>query len=98
MSLGEATIILAMFRLNCIDIFCLVDSAVRFRGSCQLRWLGLGCVGRDYTHLLSDVCSCNVLRILAVALCKIGDICCLPAPAHQPFSSNSLDLSAPEEA
>ena len=31
-------------------------------------------------------------------MCKIGDVCCLPAPAHQPFSSNSLDLSAPEEA
>ena len=31
---------------------------------------------------------------------KIGDVCCLPAPApaQQPFSSNSLDLSAPEEA
>ena len=53
-------------------------------------------------HLIPDVCSCHVLRILAVAVCKIGDICCLsapaPAPAHQPFSSNSLDLSAPEEA
>ena len=31
-------------------------------------------------------------------MCKIGDVCCLPAPAHQPFASNSLDLSAPEEA
>ena len=31
-------------------------------------------------------------------MCKIGDVCCLPAPAHQPFSSNGLDLSAPEEA
>ena len=30
--------------------------------------------------------------------CKIADVCCLPMPAHQPFSSNSLDLSAPEEA
>ena len=39
-----------------------------------------------------------MLRILAVAVCKIGDVCCLPAPAHQPFSSNSLDLSAPEKA
>ena len=50
------------------------------------------------THLIPNVCSCHVLRILAVAVCKIGDVCCLPAPAHQPFSSNSLDLSAPEEA
>ena len=31
-------------------------------------------------------------------VCKIGDVCCLVAPAHQPFSSKSLDLSAPEEA
>ena len=31
-------------------------------------------------------------------MCKIGDVCCLLAPAHQPVSSNSLDLSAPEEA
>ena len=35
---------------------------------------------------------------LAVDVCTIGDVCCLPVPAHQPFSSNSLDLSAPEEA
>ena len=27
-----------------------------------------------------------------------GDVSCLPAPAHQPFSSNSLDLSSSEEA
>ena len=33
-----------------------------------------------------------------VAVCRIGDVCCLPAPAHQPFSFNSLGLSAPEEA
>ena len=33
-----------------------------------------------------------------VAVCKTRDVCCLPAPAHQPFSSNSLDLSSPEEA
>ena len=51
-----------------------------------------------YTHLIPDVYSCHVLRILVVAVCKIGDVCCLPAPTHQPFSSNSLDLSAPEEA
>ena len=36
--------------------------------------------------------------ILAVGVGKIGDVCCLPTPVHQPFSSNSLDLSAPEEA
>ena len=56
----------------------------------------MGCVGRVYTHLIPDACSCHVLRILAVAVCKIGDVCCLPAPAHQPFFSNKLDLSAPE--
>ena len=48
------------------------------------------------THLIPDVYSCHVLGILAVA--AIGLVCCLPAPAHQPFSSNSLGLSAPEEA
>ena len=47
------------------------------------------------TQLMPDVCSYHVLRILAVAVCKIGDVCCLPAPAHQPFSSYSLGLSAP---
>ena len=47
---------------------------------------------------MPDVCNCHVLRILAVDDCGIGDVCCLPAPAHQPFFSNSLDLSAPEEA
>ena len=31
-------------------------------------------------------------------MCRIGDVCCLPAPAHQSFSFNSLGLSAPEEA
>ena len=31
-------------------------------------------------------------------MCKIGDVFCLPATAHQPFSSNRVDLSAPEEA
>ena len=35
-----------------------------------------------------------MLRILAVA--EIEDVCCLLAPAHQPFSSNSLDRSAPK--
>ena len=33
-----------------------------------------------------------------VALCRIGDVCCLLAPAHQQFSFNSLGLSALEEA
>ena len=44
-------------------------------------------------HLLHDVCTYHVLQILAVDVCGIGDICCLPRPAHQPFSY-SLDLSA----
>ena len=39
-----------------------------------------------------------MLQILVVAVCKIGNICCLPAPAHQSFSFKSLDLNAPEEA
>ena len=39
-----------------------------------------------------------MLRILAVVVCRIGDVCCLPAPAHQPFSFNSLGFSASEEA
>ena len=58
----------------------------------------MGCVSSRQTYLIPDVCSCHLLRTLAVAVYKIGDVCCLPAPAHQPFSSNSLDLSAPEEA
>ena len=49
-------------------------------------------------HFIPDVCSCHLLRILAVAVCRIGDVCRLPAPAHQPFSFNNLGLSAPEEA
>ena len=49
-------------------------------------------------HLMPDVCSCHVLRILVVAVCRIGDVCCLPAPAHQPFLFNSLGLCAPVEA
>ena len=52
----------------------------------------MGYVGRDCTHLIPEVCNWLVLRILAIAVCRIGDVCCLPAPAH------SLDLSAPEEA
>ena len=53
------------------------------------------CVSRDKTHFIPDVCGCHVLRILAVAVCFIGDVCCLPAPAHQPFLFYSLGLSAP---
>ena len=42
--------------------------------------------------------SAAVMRCgLVVDVCKIGDVCYLPAPAHQPFSSNSLNLTAPEE-
>ena len=51
-----------------------------------------------WTLLIPDVCSCHVLRIVAVAVCKIGDVCFLPAPAHQSFSFNSLDITAPEKA
>ena len=89
-----------IFQLNCgvatIDIFCLVQLAVRFRGSVEVARFGMR-ESRDM-HLISDVCSCHVLRILTVDVCKIWDVCCLPAPAHQPYSFNSLDLSAPEEA
>ena len=49
------------------------------------------------THLIPNVCSCHVLRILAVAVCKIWYVCCLPAPAHHQFSPNSLGLSALDE-
>ena len=34
------------------------------------------------THLIPDVCGCHVLRILVVAVCRLGDVCCLPAPTH----------------
>ena len=54
--------------------------------------------GLQKSHLIPDVCGCRVLRILAVAVCRIGIVCCLEVPAHQPFSSNSLGPSAPEEA
>ena len=80
-----------------VDI-CFVHSAIRFRVSCQLMWLGLGCVSREKTHLIPDVCGCQELRILVVAVSRIGDVCCLPAPARQPFSFNSLGLSYYEEA
>ena len=49
-------------------------------------------------YLMPNVCGCHVLRILAAAVYRIWDVCCLPAPAHQPFLFNSLVLSAPEEA
>ena len=81
-----------------VDLFCLVPSAVGFRGSCQLRWLGLGCASAQSTHPMPNACGCHVLRILAVAVCRIGDVYCLPAPAHLPFSFNSLGFSAPEDA
>ena len=74
------------------------------RLGCQISWVISVEVARfgmrvsRCTHLIPDVCSCYVLRILAVDVCRIGDFCCLPAPAHQPHSSKSLDLSAPEEA
>ena len=58
----------------------------------------MGCVSSRQTHLIPNACSSYMLRILAVAVCKIGDVCCLPALAHQPLFLNSLDLSAPEEA
>ena len=58
----------------------------------------MGCVCSSLTYLIPDVCSCHVSRILAVDVCRIWDVCCLPAPAHQLFSSNSSDHSAPEEA
>ena len=45
-----------------------------------------------FAHLL------YVLQILAVAACKIGNVCCSPPAAHQPISSNNLDLSVSEEA
>ena len=45
-----------------------------------------------YIHILYK------LQNLAVDVCRIADVYCLPAPAHPPFSSNSLNLSVPEEA
>ena len=59
----------------------------------------MGCVSAQsrISYLMPDVCVCHVLRILAVAVCGIGIVCCLPALAHQPFVFDSLGLSAPEE-
>ena len=48
------------------------------------------------TRISYLICNCHVLWILAVAVCRIADVCCLPAPARQPFSGNNLDLSALE--
>ena len=70
---------------------------------CQVSWVmsvnvaWFGCVrlvGRISDLMSAAAICCGLL----VDVCKIGDVCCLPTPAHQPFSSNSLDLSAPEEA
>ena len=47
----------------------------------------------DISYLMSAAVMCCGSR-----QCRIGDVCCLPAPAHQPFFSNSLYLTAPEEA
>ena len=71
--------------------------AVSFRGSCQLSWLGLGCMSRN-RRISYLMFAANDVADLAVAVCKIRDVCCLPASALQPSSSNSLGLSAPEEA
>ena len=77
----------------------LTFSALYTRLSGFVGHVSLGCVSRETRISYLDVCSCHVLRIFG-GCCKIWDICCLsaPAPAHQPFSSISLDLSAPEEA
>ena len=52
---------------------------------------------RELRSLIPDVCGCHVLRILAVVVYRIGDIYCLPVPAHRPFSFNNLGFSALEE-
>ena len=39
-----------------------------------------------------------MLRILEVAVCMIGDVCCMPTPDHQQFPSHSLGPSVPDEA
>ena len=70
--------------------------------SCQVSWIMSVEVARfgmrrSWLHAPYTWC----LQLPCVAdlggWCKIGDLCCLLAPAHQPFSCNSLDLSAPEE-
>ena len=74
-----------------------LTSSVLFRVSCQLRQFGLGCVCLvvRISYLMSAAAMCCGL---AVDVYRIGDVCSLPASAHIPFSSNSLDLSDPEEA
>ena len=54
-------------------------------------------VARISSYLMSAAVMCYGL---AVDVFKDGNVCCLPAPVHQPFSSNtcSLDLRAREEA
>ena len=45
---------------------------------CQLRWLGLpvGCmISRYGMHLIPDVCGWRGLRILAVVVCWIRNVC-----------------------
>ena len=135
-------IIWVIFRLKCgvatVDIFCLVHSAVRFRGSSQLRWLGLECVScsKRISYLMSAAAmcwrswrltlGCQASWVMSVEVARFGlrvyfqhashawclqlscvtdlggwwvwNWGCLPAPAHQPLSSNSLDIRAPEEA
>ena len=61
--------------------------------SVEVAWFGM----RE-RHLIPDFCGCHVLRILAIPVCSTGDVYCLPASAHPPFSFNSSGLSAPEEA
>ena len=47
-------------KFHTFTIFCLVHSAVRFCGSCQERWLGLGCVSckRCISYLMSAAAMC----------------------------------------
>ena len=100
-SVWDACVALHAAHAWCLQLPCVADlggwhSAVRFRGSCQLRWLRLGfvCHVARISGLMSAAAMCCGL---AVDVCKIGDVCCFPAPAHQPFSSISLDLTPPEE-
>ena len=68
------------------------------RLSCLVIWEASVSYLAPHLGNFSVVCSCHVLRIFAVDVCRIGNVCCLPMPPHQPFSCNSLDPSAPEEA
>ena len=49
------------------------------------------------THLMPDVCSCHELRTLAVDVCRIGGVCCLPCLHTNHFLLIVWDLSASEE-